>query len=63
MQQDMLFKQFARLEPDADGAPGGIGLGLLFVRTVVERHGGHVLIDSQPGHGSRFHFTLQKIVE
>lgn len=56
-QQMRLFQQFARLDPE-QGAASGVGLGLVFVRTVVERHGGRIEVSSQPGHGATFHFTL-----
>lgn len=56
-QQQRLFQQFARLDPE-QGAARGVGLGLVFVRTVVERHGGRIEVSSQPGHGATFHFTL-----
>lgn len=44
-------------------APGtrgeqGTGLGLYLCRDIVERHGGAVTVDSAPGHGTSFHFTL-----
>jgi signal transduction histidine kinase len=56
-QQQHLFQQFARIGPD-QGAARGVGLGLVFVRTVVERHGGRIEVSSQQGHGATFHFTL-----
>jgi two-component system phosphate regulon sensor histidine kinase PhoR len=37
------------------------GLGLSFVREVVEQHGGHVALDSEEGRGSRFSFTLPRL--
>ncbi len=37
------------------------GLGLSFVREVVEQHGGHVQLDSEEGRGSRFSFTLPRL--
>jgi signal transduction histidine kinase len=37
------------------------GLGLSFVREVVEQHGGKVDLDSEVGRGSRFSFTLPRL--
>jgi two-component system phosphate regulon sensor histidine kinase PhoR len=37
------------------------GLGLSFVREVVEQHGGHVELDSTEGRGSKFSFTLPRL--
>jgi signal transduction histidine kinase len=37
------------------------GLGLSFVREVVEQHGGHVALDSEEGRGSKFSFTLPRL--
>ncbi|WP_159595188.1 CHASE2 domain-containing protein [Hydrogenophaga sp. BPS33] len=56
-QQHALFQQFARLEPH-QRTTRGVGLGLVFVRTVIERHGARIGVRSQPGHGATFHFTL-----
>lgn len=56
-QMQSLFQQFARLDPD-QSATRGVGLGLVFVRTVVERHGSRVEVSSRPGEGTTFHFTL-----
>ena len=54
-QRQSLFQPFTRLAPD-ERATRGVGLGLVFVHTVVERHGGHVAVDSQPGHGAHLPF-------
>ena len=56
-QQQRLFQQFARLDPE-HSATRGVGLGLVFVRTVLERHGGGIEVSSAPGRGTTFHFTL-----
>lgn len=53
---ERVWEIFCRLDPD-DGA-GGEGLGLTLARRIVERHGGAVRAESEPGAGSRFIVTL-----
>ena len=55
--QGMLFEPFQRLDPQNNKATG-IGLGLVVCRRLVEAHGGRMWIESQPGIGSTFLFTL-----
>ncbi len=50
-----VFQQFARFG-DAENEQSGIGLGLAFVKTVAQRHGGRVEFDSEPGIGTEFRF-------
>jgi two-component system sensor histidine kinase EvgS len=55
--QGMLFEPFQRLEPQNSNATG-TGLGLVVCRRLVEAHGGRMWVESHPGTGSTFLFTL-----
>ena len=52
-----LFKRFRRFSRPGQPKAQGAGLGMAFVKTVAERHGGRILVQSQPGVGTTF--TLQ----
>ncbi len=54
--QDRLFKIFSRLH--AAASIPGAGIGLATCRRIVEPHGGQIWIDSAPGEGSTFSFTI-----
>ena len=53
-----LFKRFSRIVEEGRDRPSGVGLGLLIVKTVAERHGGNVSVESTPGVGSMFEIRL-----
>ena len=55
---DSLFEPFSRVAADTRKDVGGAGLGLAFVRTVAQRHGGTAEVSSEPGRGSVFSLRL-----
>ena len=54
---ESIFEPFRRLH-GANSFPGS-GLGLSICRRVVNRHGGRIWVESKPGRGSHFRFTLR----
>jgi PAS domain S-box-containing protein len=56
--QAKLFKPFQRLEQSKLEKVEGAGLGLIVCQRLVEAHGGRIWVESEPGHGSKFFFTL-----
>ena len=55
-----VFEPFRRLHSWEEYP--GTGLGLSICRKIVERHGGKIWLTSDPGHGTRAHFTVPKLV-
>ena len=55
--KDLIGKVFDKGETGPD-SEGGSGLGLAIVKTMVEAHGGNVVVESNPGNGTTFRFTL-----
>jgi signal transduction histidine kinase len=56
--QAKLFRRFQRVDLPNQPRHDGIGLGLVFVKTVTERHQGSILFSSVVGEGTRFTLTL-----
>ena len=57
--QSKLFRRFYRVDNRLRRETQGAGLGLFLSRAIVEAQGGRIWVESQPGRGSRFSFTLE----
>ena len=56
--QELVFEAFRQIEQGTTRQQEGTGLGLALVKRLVELHGGRITVESTPGQGSCFTFTL-----
>ncbi len=60
-EQDRVFEKFTRLK--GKEGPSGLGMGLAFCRLAVQGHGGKIWVESDPGQGAKFLFTLPAVTQ
>lgn len=58
-----LFERFYRVDKTGNRKQGGSGLGLAIVKHIIEAHQEKLMVESTPGVGSDFSFTLQRAVQ
>jgi signal transduction histidine kinase len=61
--QVKIFEEFQQADSSITRKKGGSGLGLSIAKRIIEMHGGRIWVESEPGRGSTFYFTLPVRVE
>ncbi|WP_242691755.1 PAS domain-containing sensor histidine kinase [Desertivirga arenae] len=60
-EQNRIFQRFYRVSENQKSFPG-MGMGLYVCEQIIENHGGTIWVDSEPGKGSTFSFTLPLLI-
>jgi len=58
--REIIFQEFRQIKHTLKGRPPGSGLGLTITRRIIGFHGGRIWVESEPGQGSTFFFTLPR---
>ncbi len=59
--QTTIFDKFRQVHTSTGSRPPGTGLGLAIARRIVQHHHGHIWVESEPGQGATFSFTLPRL--
>jgi signal transduction histidine kinase len=60
-ERSLVFDRFYRGRAARAGEMRGSGLGLYVCRRLIEAHGGRIWVESRPGRGTAFHFTVPRV--
>ena len=58
--QALIFEKFHQVSDQQSGKPKGSGLGLAISKLIIEHHNGRIWVESEPGNGCSFRFTLPR---
>ena len=56
--QALIFKRFRQVDNPIRGRPSGTGIGLTIAQRIIEYHNGKLWVESEPGQGATFSFSL-----